>query len=143
MAKRKRIRSTSTEGLSGVDPDTITLACAGCRRESPDFWMVPPMVWEFYIEPARRRDILCFACWKRITTRRDNRSFEAAHGRPVGVPFWFPIEWETGEPMPLERWATHWPKDYPEPLNAGFKRLQHYVKWDGTDMPSPKCWKDG
>ena len=66
--------------------------------------MVPSAVWEFYIEPAHREDILCLTCWKTITTRRDNRAYEARHGRPIGIPYWFPLEWETGEAMVEERY---------------------------------------
>jgi hypothetical protein len=76
-------------------------------------WFVPPVVWEHYILPEHRHWILCFSCWKELTTRRDNRAFEAAHGRPLGWPGGYPIEWETGKTMAQERWATHWPVDYP------------------------------
>jgi hypothetical protein len=89
--------------------------CARCRCRWPKFWMVPRKVWEFYITPPHRHDILCFACWKAITTKRDNRSFEAREGRPIGIPFpdWYPLEWETGKAMILKRRARHWPADYP------------------------------
>jgi hypothetical protein len=30
----------------------------------------------------------------------------------MGVPYGFPLEWESGEPMTPERWSAHWPRDY-------------------------------
>jgi hypothetical protein len=89
------------------------IRCAMCRCARPLTWFVPTIVWEHYIPPEHRRWILCFSCWKELTARRDNRAFEAAHGRPLGWSGGYPIEWETGKTMAPERWVTHWPKDYP------------------------------
>lgn len=59
--------------------------CAKCRCAPAMTWFVPTIVWEHYISPEHRHGILCFTCWKELTTRRDNRAFEAAHGRPLGA----------------------------------------------------------
>ena len=79
--------------------------CALCGRAHAATWFVPARVWRHYIPCGQWHLVLCFKCWKSITTARDNRSFEAAHGRPVGIgPC--PIEWETGKPMVEERFAN-------------------------------------
>src|SRR5262245_467819 len=86
--------------------------CAICRVKDPSLFMVPDKVWRFYVPEKLRKKIICHACWKEMTTRKDFRAFEAEHGRPMGVPYGFPLEWETGEPMLPERWSRHWPRDY-------------------------------
>jgi hypothetical protein len=98
------------------------LCCDACLRSHALRWLVPDAVWKHYIPPEYRHWLLCFACWKAITTDRDNRAFEAKHGRPYGWPYWYPLEWETGEAMPFERWAVHWPAGYPESFEDGARR---------------------
>ena len=104
---------TEFEKLEAQALEEIDLCCAICRCEHAMTWFVPGVVWRHYIPPEDRGKIICFSCWKGITTKRDNRAFEARHGRPVAWPGGTPMEWETGERMPQERWATHWPRDYP------------------------------
>jgi hypothetical protein len=100
------------------------LHCHFCRsreRLNGPWLLVPHKVWTHYIAPKDREKLICFFCWKAITTKRDGRAFEARHGRPValnflrrkGDPFCLPMEWDTGELMPPERWPLRWPRHYP------------------------------
>jgi hypothetical protein len=67
--------------LAIANDDTIEepgLCCDACRRPHALRWLVPDAVWQHYISPEHRQWLLCFACWKTLTTARDNR---------INVPF--------------------------------------------------------
>jgi Zn-finger nucleic acid-binding protein len=37
--------------------------CAKCGKHYPDFFMVPKAEWNFYIEPAKRDEVICPDCY--------------------------------------------------------------------------------
>jgi len=47
------------------------LVCARCGALWPDLFMVPDKVWNHYIEPQHRHEILCQPCYEQIKSLID------------------------------------------------------------------------
>lgn len=64
--------------------------CGLCGGRDPVMFDVPTTVWQHYVEAEQRHQMVCLACWRRLTEIVDGGQFEADHGGPVAL--WSP-EW--------------------------------------------------
>jgi len=47
------------------------IVCAKCGANWPDFFMVADEEWRKYIEPNKRRSVICLSCYSEIKTLID------------------------------------------------------------------------
>jgi hypothetical protein len=63
-----------------------TNVCASCGQLNPELFDVPNPVWRHYIEPLKRREVICLTCWHQIVDLIDGGQYQDHHGGPV--PLW-------------------------------------------------------
>jgi hypothetical protein len=62
--------------------------CIHCHgRLAPDYFMVPSIVWKFYVAPKDQRKHLCLRCYRVLVDSKDSGTFEREHGKPALLVF--------------------------------------------------------
>jgi hypothetical protein len=65
--------------------------CPNCGEPSPEPFLAPDPVWQFYVEPRFQKRSLCLECFEAFVAKKDGGVFERKRGKVAGWPGGYPL----------------------------------------------------